>query len=37
MHTDNKKKDIAILNTGPSDGLDGTTLTEEKTNSINLN
>ena len=30
IHVDNKKKDILILGEGPSKGLDGTTLTEEK-------
>ena len=30
VHDDNKKKDILILGEGPTQGLDGTTLTEEK-------
>ena len=29
-HVDNKKKDILILVEGPTQGLDGTTLTAEK-------
>ena len=32
VHVDNKKKDILILGEGPTQGLDGTTLT----NSINF-
>ena len=30
VHVDNKKKDILILGEGPTQGLDGTTLAEEK-------
>ena len=30
IHVDNKKKDIFILGEGPTQGLDGTTSTEEK-------
>ena len=30
VHIDNKKKDILILGEGPTQGLDGTTLTAEK-------
>ena len=30
VHVDNKKKDILILGLGPTQGLDGTTLTVEK-------
>ena len=36
VHVDNKKKDILILGEGPTQGLDGTTLTEKKKYSINL-
>ena len=36
VHVDNKKKDILILGEGPTQGLDGTTLTEEKNYSINF-
>ena len=36
VHVDNKKKDILILIKGPSQGLDGTTLTAEKKYSINF-
>ena len=36
VHVDNKKKDILILDEGPMQGLDGTTLTAEKKYSINL-
>ena len=35
-HIDNKKKDILILGEGPTQGLDGTTLTVEKKYSINF-
>ena len=30
VHVDNKKKDILIFGKGPTQGLDGTTLTAEK-------
>ena len=30
VYTDNKNKDILILGEGPTQGLDGTTLTREK-------
>ena len=30
VHVDNKKKDISIVGEGPTQGLDGATLTEEK-------
>ena len=33
---DNKKKDILILGKGSTQGLDGTTLTAEPKNSINV-
>ena len=36
VHADNKKKGILILGEGPTQGLDSTTLTAEKTYSINL-
>ena len=36
VHIDNKKKDISILGDEPTQGLDGTTLTEEKKYSINF-
>ena len=36
VHVHNKKKDILILGEGPTQGLDGTTLTTEKKYSINL-
>ena len=36
VHVDNKKKDILILGEGPTQGLDGTTLTAEKKYSINF-
>ena len=36
MHTDNKKKDIVILGTGPTQGLDDTTLSAEPQYSINF-
>ena len=35
-HVDNKKKDILILGDGPTQGLDGTTLTAETMYSINF-
>ena len=35
-HVDNKKKDILILVKGPTQGLDGTTLTAENFYSINF-
>ena len=35
-HVDNKKKDISILGKGPTQGLDGTTLTAEKLHSVNF-
>ena len=31
VQNDNKQKDILILGEGPTQGLDGTTLTAEKT------
>ena len=37
VHVDNKKKYILILGEGPTQGLDGTTLTAEKKYSINFN
>ena len=36
VHVDYKKKDILILGKGPTQGLDGTTLTAEKLYSINF-
>ena len=36
MHIDNKKKGILILDKGPTNGLDSTTLTSEKEYSINF-
>ena len=36
VHVDNKKKDILILGEGPTQGLDGTTLTTEKFYSIDF-
>ena len=36
VYVDNKKKDILILDEGPTQGLDGTTLTAEKLYSINF-
>ena len=36
VHVDNKKKDILILGEGPTQGLDGTTLTAEKLYSTNF-
>ena len=36
IYVDNKKKDILILGEGPTQGLDGTTLTAEKKYSINF-
>ena len=36
VHVDNKKKDILILGEGPTQGLDGATLTAEKKYSINF-
>ena len=36
VHVDNKKKDILILDEGPTQGLDGTTLTAEKMYSIDF-
>ena len=36
VHVDNKKKYILILDEGPTQGLDGTTLTAEKLHSINF-
>ena len=30
VHVDHKKKDILVLDKGPTQGLDGTTLTAEK-------
>ena len=34
MHIDNNKKDILIINKGPTNGLDDTMLTTEKQDSI---
>ena len=36
IHFDNKKKDVLILGESPTQGLDGATLTAEKTYSINF-
>ena len=36
VHVDNKKKDISIVGKGPTQGLDGTTMTAEKLYSINF-
>ena len=36
VHVDNKKKDIVIVVEEPTQGLDGTTLTFERTYSINF-
>ena len=36
VHGDNKKKDILILDEGPTQGLDDTTLTAEKNYSYNF-
>ena len=36
VHVDNKKNDILILSKGPTQGLDGTTLTAEILYSINF-
>ena len=36
VHVDNKKKEILILDKGPADSLDDTTLTAEKEYSINF-
>ena len=36
VHIDNKKKDILLLGEGPTQGLDGTTLTAERKYSINF-
>ena len=36
VHAENKKKDILILGEGPTQGLDDTTLTAEKKNSISF-
>ena len=36
MHVDKKKKDILILDEGPTQGLDDTALTAEKKYSINF-
>ena len=36
VHVDNKEKDILVLGKGPTQGLDGTTLTEEAKYPINL-
>ena len=37
VHVDNKKKGISILGEGPTQGLDGTTLTAEENYLININ
>ena len=36
VHVDNKKEDISILVEGPTQGLNGTTLTAEKRYSVNF-
>ena len=36
VHVDTNKKDILILGEGPTQGLDGTTLTAEKMYSTNF-
>ena len=36
VHVDNKKKVISILGEGPTQGLNGTTLTAEKRYSVNF-
>ena len=36
VHVDDKKKDILVRGEGPTQGLDGTTLTTEKKYSINF-
>ena len=36
VHVDNKKKDILILGEGPTQALEGTSLTAEKLYSINF-
>ena len=36
VHVDNRKRDILILGKGPTQGLDGTTLTAEKLYSISF-
>ena len=36
VHVDNKKKDILILGVGPTQALDGSTLTVEKKYSLNF-
>ena len=36
VHIDNKKKDILILDKGPTQGLDDIALTAEAQNSINV-
>ena len=36
VHIDHRKKDILILDEGPTQGLDGTTLTAEKNYLINF-
>ena len=36
VHVDNKKKDILIVDEGPTEGLDGNTLTAEKLYLINF-
>ena len=36
VHVDNKKEDISILGEGPTQGLNGTTLTAEKRYSVNF-
>ena len=36
VHIDNNTKDILVLGEGPTQGLDGTTLTAEKKYSINF-
>ena len=36
VHPDNEKDDVLILDEGPKQGLDGTTLTAEKKYSINF-
>ena len=36
VHVDNKKKDVLVLGEGPTQGLDGITLTAEKKYSISF-
>ena len=36
VHVENKEKDVLIPSEGPTQGLDGTTLTTEKSNQLIL-